>query len=53
MASDEPKKVAKEVHGGTAKKTEKGPHGGGNSYNQMKVGKGFVVHDAKPKSSKE
>jgi len=46
-----PKKVDKSTHGGTQKTTKKGPHGGGNQYQQMAVGKGFVVHDAKPGSA--
>jgi len=25
--------------------TVKGPHGGGNTYNQMAVGRDFTVHD--------
>jgi hypothetical protein len=50
MADNTPKKVNKDVHGGKAKATEKGAHGGGNKYNQMAVGKGFMVHDSKPGS---
>ncbi len=29
----------------TQKKTAEGPHGGGNQYNQAKLGSGFMVHD--------
>lgn len=25
--------------------TNKGPHGGGNKYDQMKIGKGFISHN--------
>lgn len=43
-----PQPVKKDVHGGESKTTKKGPHGGGNKYFQMKPGKGFMVHDARP-----
>ncbi len=46
--SSKPKAAKGEVHGGDSKKTEKGPHGGGNKFFQMKVGKGFMAHDAAP-----
>lgn len=49
--SNTPKKVEKNVHGGTNKKTPTEPHGGGTNYNQLAPGKGFMVHDAKPGSA--
>lgn len=48
------KAVDKAAMGKTAAKTtEKGAHGGGNKYNQMKLSKGFAVHDAAPKMNKK
>lgn len=35
----------------TAKTTEKGPHGGGNKFNQMKMGGAFAVHNGIPGTS--
>lgn len=46
--SSKPKATPAATHGGDSKKTAKGPHGGGNKYFQMKVGKGFMAHDAAP-----
>jgi len=37
----------------TKKTTQKGPHGGGNKYQQMKLKADFVVIDNKPKTKKE
>jgi len=46
-------KSQKPVKDATTQTTKKGPHGGGNKYQQMKLGAGFMVHDNKPGHSQK
>lgn len=47
-----PKSVDKAALGKTTgKTTAKGPHGGGNKFNQMAVAGGFTVHSNAPRTS--
>jgi hypothetical protein len=39
-----PKPVPLDGGAAAGKTTAKGPHGGGTSYNQMAIGKGFMTH---------
>jgi len=46
---NEPKPLNKSDLGKVKENTTKGGHAGGeNKYNQMKLGKGFMVHDPRP-----
>lgn len=48
-----PKAVDKDVYGATKKATTtKGPHGGGNAFNQMKPSSGFRIQNVKGHSQK-
>ena len=45
MANYDKKQTSPTPENSTGKTTKKGPHGGGNKYNQQKLGSGFAVHD--------
>lgn len=55
MADNYPSKKGNKIQTGDAdkKKSDKGPHGGGNSYNQAKIAKGFLKHDSIPGHSQK